>query len=265
MADVMIAVMPFVGHVAPLAAVAAAFRDDGHSVRVYTGSAHADRFAALGADVVPWTRAPDFDENDLAATFPELRGRKGPRQMLANVRELFIGTGAAQGDDLVAAHRERPWDVIVADGLSLGAHLAAERTGTPWVTVSIVPLAIRTPELPPPSLGLRPARGPLGRARDRTLHAVLGIATRSMQQTYDAQRAASGLGVGTPFENAFYSPTSSARPACRNWSTRGPAGPCPSNSWERSRRRAGSAPATRPSGGPTCPRIARSCTSRRAP
>lgn len=203
----MIAVMPFAGHVAPLAAVAAAFIEAGHDVRVYTGSAHAERFAAIGADVVPWTRAPDFDEHDLAATFPTLRGRKGPRQALANIEHVFIRTAAAQGDDLSAAYAERAWDVLVADGLCLGARFASERTRTPWVTVSIVPLTIPTPELPPPGFGLPPARGALGRARDRLLHAVLGAATRGLRRAYDEQRAASGLPRSDiPFEVVFSSP-----------------------------------------------------------
>ncbi|WP_430646370.1 glycosyltransferase [Agromyces sp. GXS1127] len=207
MADVMIAVMPFAGHVAPLAAVTSAFVDAGHRVRVYTGRAYADRFIALGAEFVPWTAAPDFDEHDIAATFPALRERKGPRQLLANVEHLFVGTGAGQGDDLVAAYRERPWDVIVADGLSLGTHFAAERTGTPSVTVSIVPLSIPTPELPPPILPLRPARGPLGRVRDRVLNATLALAARGIKRAYDAQREASGLPpTDAPLDAAWHSP-----------------------------------------------------------
>ena len=66
MADVMVAVMPSVVTLALLAAVTAAFVEAGHAVRVYTGTAYADRFAALGAEIVPWSRAPDFDEHDLA-------------------------------------------------------------------------------------------------------------------------------------------------------------------------------------------------------
>jgi UDP:flavonoid glycosyltransferase YjiC (YdhE family) len=207
MADVMIAVMPFAGHVAPLTAVASAFVEAGHDVRVYTGRAYAERFAALGAEVLTWTAAPEFDELDLGATFPALRSRKGPRQLLANVEHLFVGTGAAQGDDLVAAYEARPWDVIVADGLSLGTHLAAERTRTPSVTVSIVPLSMPTPELPPPILPLRPARGPLGRLRDRLLHSGLAFAANGVQRAYDAQREASGLPpTDAPLDRAWYSP-----------------------------------------------------------
>ncbi|MFE5671794.1 glycosyltransferase [Agromyces sp. NPDC056523] len=207
MADVMITVMPFAGHVAPLAAVATAFLEAGHTVRVYTGSAYRQRFAATGADVVTWSRAPDFDEYDLPATFPTLRGRKGPMQVLANVEHVFIRTAAAQGDDLVAAYAERAWDLIVADGLSLGARFASERTGTPWVTVSIVPLTIPTPGLPPPGFGIAPARGPLGRGRDRVLHAALRLATRGLRRAYDEQRASSGLAPSAvPFELVFSSP-----------------------------------------------------------
>jgi len=207
MVEVMVAVMPFHGHVAPMAAVAQAFLEAGHAVRVYTGAAHAGRFEALGARIVPWESAPDFDENDLAATFPELRGRKGPRQMLLNVEHLFVRTGADQCDDLLRAFDAEPWDVIVADGLSLGAHLASACTATPWVTVSIVPLAMPSPELPPPALGLAPARGPIGRLRDRMLHRVIRAAARGIERAYTEQRRRVGLPpTELTFDEACYSP-----------------------------------------------------------
>ncbi|KQX06796.1 hypothetical protein ASC59_02930 [Leifsonia sp. Root1293] len=203
----MIAVMPFVGHVAPLAAVVSAFLADGHTVRVYTGSAHAPVFARLGADIVPWSAAPDFDEHDLARTFPELRGRKGARQLLANVEHIFIRTAAAQSDDLVAAWHDRHWDVIVADNLSLGAGLTSERTASAWATVAIVPLAIPSRELPPPSLGIPPARGPAGRLRDAALRRLLPLATGGMRSAYRRQRELCGLPEAERgFDDAWYSP-----------------------------------------------------------
>jgi UDP:flavonoid glycosyltransferase YjiC (YdhE family) len=207
MAEVMIAVMPFHGHVAPMAAVAAAFIEAGHGVRVYTGAAHAARFAAVGARVIPWKRAPDFDEHDVAATFPTLRGRKGPRQMLANVEHLFVRTGADQAADLAAAFAEQPWDVIVADGLSLGAHFASESTGTPWVTVSIVPLAIPSRDLPPPMFGLAPATNVIARVRDRALWALARAGSRGIQRAYVEERGRAGLPPNTlSFDEACYSP-----------------------------------------------------------
>jgi UDP:flavonoid glycosyltransferase YjiC (YdhE family) len=208
MAEIMIAVMPFHGHVSPMVAVAEAFLDAGHAVRVYTGAAHAARFARLGAEVVPWRSAPDFDEHDLSATFPALRGRKGPRQMLANVEHLFIRTASDQATDLTRAYAERPWDAIVADGLSLGAHFASEITATAWVTVSIVPLAIPSRDLPPPMFGLGPAGGIAGRVRDRVLHAVARAASRSLRHAYrhERERAALPRRSDHAFDQAWYSP-----------------------------------------------------------
>lgn len=203
----MIQVMPFTGHVAPLEAVAQAFAEAGHAVRVYTGRAHAARFERAGARTVPWRRAPDFDEHDLEASFPRLRGRKGPLQMLRNVEDLFIGTGPSQCADLLDAFAEEPWDVLLGDDLSLGTVFAAERTWTPRVTVAIVPLAVPSRELPPPGLGLRPAGGALGRVRDAVLRAAVHAATGPIRRAYARARAEAGLPPGDePFELALYSP-----------------------------------------------------------
>ena len=60
---------PFPGLVAELVA-------RGHEVRVYTGAA-AKRSASttIGArSSVPWSAARDFDEEDLAAAFPQAAG-----------------------------------------------------------------------------------------------------------------------------------------------------------------------------------------------
>ena len=96
----MITAMPFTGHVVPLTAVASALHDRGHDVRFYTGAAFRERVEASGARLVPWRAAPDFDENDLPATFPRLVGKKGFSQLLINVADLFMGTAAQQFEDL---------------------------------------------------------------------------------------------------------------------------------------------------------------------
>jgi UDP:flavonoid glycosyltransferase YjiC (YdhE family) len=70
-----------------------------------------------------------------------------------------------------------------------------------------VPLAMLTAELPPPGLGLRPAKGRLGRLRDRVLHRVVGVATRGIQRAYEEQRVALGLAPnGLTFVEACFSP-----------------------------------------------------------
>ena len=140
--------MPFAGHVRPMAAVAAALLARGHRVTAYTGAKHADAFRRLGCDVLAWRAAPDFDDADLARTFPAT-GRPGVRGMIANVRDVFIGTARGQVDDIRAAHAATPFDAIVGDVLAVGAGLCAELLQLPWATVSLVPLSMPSRDLRP--------------------------------------------------------------------------------------------------------------------
>jgi len=104
----MVTAMPFSGHVAPLAAVAAALVERGHDVRFYTGAAFQAQVEATGARFVPWRAAPDFDEQNLAATFPRLVGKKGFSQLMINMEDLFISTAPAQLDDVRAEWQRAP-------------------------------------------------------------------------------------------------------------------------------------------------------------
>ena len=204
---VLLTVMPFTGHVGPVRAVAAELVARGHQVRVHTGSRCAAPFTALGARVLPWTAAPDFDEDDLTATFPALAGLRGPRQLLGNLEHVFLRTGAGQLEDLRAAWQQEPWDVVLGESTSTGAPLAAEATGTPWASLSLVPLSLPSRDLPPPGLGLRPWPGPVGRARDAALGAVTGLASRGLQRAWQETRVAAGLpGPAGPVMQLWLSP-----------------------------------------------------------
>ncbi len=190
MARFLLTAMPFTGHVAPLCAVAGELVSRGHHVRVYTGSRFRDRVEAAGATLVPWRAAPDFDENDLAATFPRLVGKKGLGQLLTNVVDCFLRTAPAQVGDLGAEWEREPWDVLAADEVSLGAVLFSGRRRTPWATVSVLPLNLAGPGGPPSGLGLTPGTGPVTRARDAALRAVVpGLSWPLRRPLADAYRA----------------------------------------------------------------------------
>ena len=150
MARFLLSAMPFTGHVNPIRAVASALLARGHDVRVYSGEAFRTAVESTGARFVPWHHAPDFDENDLAATFPRLRGKKGLSQLLINVEEVFINTAAAQVQDLRDEWVREPWDAIAGDGVSIGAALYAEQNGVPWATISIIPLNLAGTQGPLP-------------------------------------------------------------------------------------------------------------------
>ncbi len=115
----MVTVVPMAGHVGPVTGLVAELVSRGHEVRVYTGSRYRQRFTDLGATVVTWSSARDFDEDDLEATFPLARHR-GPLTALTLVRDGFIGTAPGQVQDLRAELEGEPADVLVADSMSFG-------------------------------------------------------------------------------------------------------------------------------------------------
>ncbi|PZQ89715.1 MAG: glycosyl transferase [Leifsonia xyli] len=199
---------PFTGHVVPMAAVARALVDRGHEVRLYTGSRFRERVEAGGATLVPWREAPDFDENDLPATFPRLVGKKGMRQLLTNVVDCFIRTAPAQLADLTAEWERARWDALAADELSLGALLFSERMSLPWSTVSVLPLNLAGPAGPPGGMGIVPGTNPVTRARDAMLRGMVPLLSRPVTAALGEAHVA--VGLPTPrltMDKLIFSPT----------------------------------------------------------
>lgn len=189
----LLSAMPFTGHISPVCAVAAALVARGHDVRVYSGAAFRGAVESSGARLVPWHHAPDFDENDLAATFPRLLGKKGLGQLLINVEDVFINTSPAQVEDLRDEWAREPWDSIAGDDVSIGAALYAAQNGGPWATISITPLNLAGTQGPPSGMGLWPGTNPFTRARDATLRAVAPLLARRLTKAIAASEESIGL------------------------------------------------------------------------
>lgn len=207
MASIMLTAMPFAGHARPIRAVAAELVRRGHDVRVYTGRSYVEQFEEVGARGVPWQVAPDFDERDYAATFPRMRERKGFRQVLINLQDLFLGTAPAQLTDLLAAHAREPWDLLAGDPMAMGTRFAAEHLGSPWATVSPIAVWLPGKDVPPTGLGLTPRPGVVGQVRDGVLGAVSGTGTRVLTRLYQRTRRAVALPPDDEtFATMWYSP-----------------------------------------------------------
>jgi UDP:flavonoid glycosyltransferase YjiC (YdhE family) len=195
MARILVTSMPFAGHVGPLAAVAAELVRRGHHVVGYCGAKYRDRFAATGAEWLPWTRAQDFDDTRLPETFPKVGDGKGLRGALANSKYVLLGTATGQAEDIIAAAQQDPFDLIVGDQLAYGGLLAGEVLGTPWVSVAVTPLALMSRDQPPPGTGLDPGTGRAGRLRDAALRRVATVGFRLMiDPRMNRLRATVGLG-----------------------------------------------------------------------
>lgn len=207
MASIMMTAMPFAGHARPIRAVAAELRRRGHDVRVYTGRSYTGMFDEIGVRTVPWRRAPDFDERDYTATFPRMKDKKGFRQVLVNLQDLFLGTAPAQSADLLAEHEREPWDLLAGDPMALGSRFAAENLDSRWATVSPIAVWLPGKGIPPTGLGLQPRPGPVGAVRDAVLGAVSGAGTAALTRMYQRTRREVGLPPDTEtFASMWYSP-----------------------------------------------------------
>lgn len=198
--------MPFAGHVGPLSAVAGELVARGHEVVGYTGAKYGERFTRLGATWLPWVKATDFDDADLAATFPKVGDGKGIRGSRANGEYVVLGTAPGQAVDILAAG---PFDLLVTDQVALGGAVAGQKLGIPWATVTVTPLSLTSKDLPPVGMPWRPATGPAGRLRDVVLRALTGALYRGMvDPKLNRLRATVGLGPVPPGRlfDGLYSP-----------------------------------------------------------
>lgn len=207
MARILVASLPFAGHVGPLSALAGELVRRGHEVVAYTGAKYQQRYVAAGASWLPWRKATDFDDADLAATFPKIGDGKGIRGGRANGEYILFGTSAGQAADVLAA---APYDLIVTDQTAFGVAVAAEKLQTPWATVAVTPLSLLSEDIPPAGMPWRPATGPVGRTRDAVVRRLNGVIYRRIvDPRLNEIRASAGLGpvpVAGRLFDSLYSP-----------------------------------------------------------
>ena len=90
---------------------------------------------------------------------------------------------------------------------SWGALAEAERWGGPWSAFCPYPLALRSPDVPPFGPGLPPARGALGRLRDRVVGPLVSHAVeKEMITPLNSVRAGLGLPALLSSDGVFLRP-----------------------------------------------------------
>ncbi|WP_226346603.1 glycosyltransferase [Agilicoccus flavus] len=198
MSHLLLTTTPFAGHQPPLLGLARELVRDGHRVTYYTGARFRDRAEAVGATWLPWREAGDFDDTDLAATFPTMRTDASLAAMFGSFEQVFFGTGPGQLRDLLRLHEFDPVDVVVSEVTCVGGGFLHEAAGVPWASFSLSPLPLTSRHLPPSGLPVRPGAGPVGRARDAALRALVGATVgRRFRELINAARARAGLAPTT--------------------------------------------------------------------
>ena len=190
------------GNVPPQLGIARRLVARGHTVRVLADPVLEPEVRAAGCDFASYVEAPVQNMRDRESDRVKDWMVKNPiRQLARTTGELMFGPAAAYARDVLAEiDRFRP-DALALDYLVFGALVAAEKSGLPTATLMHTTYSMPTAGVPPFGLGLRPARGPLGRLRDRFLRAVMvGIFDRQGRPPLDAARASLGL---PPLANVF--------------------------------------------------------------
>lgn len=166
----------------------------GHRVRVLGDPTLASDVDAAGADFRSWSRAPhrtsQAPEGDLIRDW-ECRT---PIALLDRLCERIItGPAAAYAADVRDALSDGPADAVIASGPVLGALVGAESMGVPGVALCSNAYSRPAPGIPPFGSGLAPARGPLGRARDRAVNTLAARLWNRNLPPLNAARTSLGL------------------------------------------------------------------------
>lgn len=159
MARILAYTSPARSHLFPLTPVLDELRRRGHEIVLYTLASQLELMRSRGLD----THA--IDPRVEAIEHQDWRTRSTIMSLRLNAH-VFCKRARHDGPDLQRALAETAPDAAIVDYNSWGALMAAEAWGGPWATFCPFPLPLPSRDAPPYGPGLRPARGPIGHARD---------------------------------------------------------------------------------------------------
>src|SRR3954468_18462357 len=166
MATILAYTSPAAGHLFPVVPGLLALQERGHRVYVRTAPDLVDAARAVGLDAEP------VDPRILEVEVRDYEAGSGADRLRLALAAL-MSRGPYESEDLERAIAATDPDVVLVDTNSYGAAVAAEASGRPWATLTPSLLALPGKGIPPYGLGMRPMRGPLGRARDAVLWRVV--------------------------------------------------------------------------------------------
>jgi UDP:flavonoid glycosyltransferase YjiC (YdhE family) len=182
------------GSLPPELSVARALVDRGHRVSVLADPTAEREALAAGADFRPWRDAPHLrsrrPEDDVLRDYEA----RTPPQLIARLSERLICTpSAVQAAEATRAIEALRPDALVSSSMLLGPQVAGEAAGLPVTALMPNIYFLPVPGRPPFGTGWHPARGPIGRARDRAVTALGGRAWSKGLEPLNATRADFGL------------------------------------------------------------------------
>jgi MGT family glycosyltransferase len=187
MARILAYTSPARGHLFPIVGVLDELRARGHEVAVRTLASQIELMRSRGfaaAPIDPGIEALEHSDYGKRSSVAALRASTA----------TFVQRAQLEVGDLRRAIGDEAPDALLVDVQTWGGLAAAEAWGGPWASWCPYPLPLPSRDAPPFGPGLRPARGPLGRLRDRALAPlVLGTLTRTIRPPIEALREGLGL------------------------------------------------------------------------
>ncbi|MCZ8514409.1 glycosyltransferase [Paenibacillus filicis] len=162
MARILAYTSPARGHLFPLTSILDELCKRGHDIVLRTLASQMELALSHGFDAAP------IDSRIEAMPHDDYKARTA-RGGLQRAVSMFSARAEYDGPDLQQAIVSTRPDAIIVDVNCWGAVAAAEAWGGPWATFCPYPLALTSRDVPPFGPGLSPARGFLGRMRDRAL------------------------------------------------------------------------------------------------
>lgn len=165
------------GNVTPALEAARRMIARGHQVRVLSEECNRPEAEAVGAQFVPWTKAPNrADRTRYSQTFKDWMATSPQDGLLTVIRDVWCGPALAYAQDLLAELRREPADLVVTCealfGVMAGCQSVGQRFAIFSPNISLRPLE----GVPPLGPGFAPARD----EEERALHAQIKTAVMAM-------------------------------------------------------------------------------------
>jgi MGT family glycosyltransferase len=197
MARILAYTSPGRSHLFPLTPILDELHRRGHQIVLRTLASQVALMQARGFDAGPISAPIEAIEHD------DWRARN-PLQSVRQNAQVFCARAEHDAPDLTQAIADADPDALLIDVNSWGGLMAAEAWGGPWAVFCPYPLALRSDDAPPFGPGFAPARGPLGRARDRLVRPlVFGTVERQVRPALNGIRERIGLAPIATVEEWF--------------------------------------------------------------
>lgn len=190
---ILIATMPFAGHIGPLTSIAERLVALGHDVAWYIAPGLASRVEPLGVTVFPFDRAAVVTDENIGDLFPERARLRGLQRLAFDFDKVFVAPVVDHVADVRQLRRTFPFELLIGDAAFLAMSILGPTLPVKTYAVNPGPDATPDPDIPPPFFGLRPKRGPIGGLRDRAIWSLVRRSTRQGLGSLNAARTASGL------------------------------------------------------------------------